>query len=267
MGGTAPCPSLKEPMPGPAPDDDPPKQQSAPAVRPTSGTRFRALPQLRHWLLVGALLCAAVVALGLTVQLLPGDTATELAVDQGFSLHHDAALTAAAMGIDFLFGPVAGVLLLGVTSLCIWLVHRDLSKALAFILVACSGWVASEFFKLVFARQRPNPTLLFDPLSPETGSNSFPSGHTCFAVALAFALYFLAHGTRWAKAVAIAGAVMAVTVAWSRIYIGVHYPTDVAASFLAGSAVVVLVAGLWNRFAPRILKHLPATAFPSSSPS
>jgi membrane-associated phospholipid phosphatase len=264
MGGTAPCPSLKEAMPGPAPDDDPPKQQSAPAVRPTSGTRFRALPQLRHWLLVGALLCAAVVALGLTVQLLPGDTAAELAVDQGLSLHHSAAPTAVAMAINLLFGPVAGLLLTGVISLFLWLVRRDLVKAVAFGLVACSGWVASEAFKLIFARQRPNPALLFDPLAPETGSNSFPSGHVCFAVALAFVLYFLARGTRWAKVVAIAGAAMAVIVAWSRALCRRPLPTDVAASFLAGSAAVVLVAGLWNRFAPGILDRLPAAFLPSS---
>jgi membrane-associated phospholipid phosphatase len=267
MGGRAPCPRLKETMHGPAPDDDNPKQPSAPTARPASRTQFRPLPQLRHWLLVGALLCAAVVALGLTVQLLPGDTAAELGVDQNLSLHHSAALTVAAMGMDLLFGPVAGVLLLVAISLCVWLVRRDLVRALTFILVACSGWPASEFFKLVFARQRPNPVLLFDPLSPETGSNSFPSGHTCFAVALAFALYFLARGTRWAKAVAIAGAVMAVMVAWSRVYIGVHYPTDVVASFLAGSAAVVLFTGLWNRFAPRILERLPATASRPSSRS
>ena len=55
---------------------------------------------------------------------------------------------------------------------------------------------------------------------------------------------------------AVAGAVMAVVVAWSRLYIGVHYPTDVAASFLAASAAAVLLAGLWNRFAPRLLERL-----------
>jgi undecaprenyl-diphosphatase len=104
--------------------------------------------------------------------------------------------------------------------------------------------------------------MLFDPLAPETGSNSFPSGHVCFAVALAYALYFLACGTRWAKVAAAAGAVMALIVAWSRIYIGVHYPTDVAASFLASSAAVLLLAGLWNRFGPRVVDRLTGSTLP-----
>jgi membrane-associated phospholipid phosphatase len=247
--------------------DDHLDEQDDPAGRRTAGKPlFPVLPQARHWLLVGSLLCVAVIGLGL-VQLMPGDIALELGVDQNLSLHHSAALTAVAMGINLLFGPVAGLCLIGVIALCLWLARRDFVRAVAFGLVACSGWAASEVFKLIFARQRPNPMLLFDPLAPETGSNSFPSGHTCFAVALAFALYFLARGSRWATTVAAAGTVMAVIVAWSRIYVGVHYPTDVAASFLAGSAAVVLLAGLWNRFAPRILKRRPGTAFRPSSRS
>lgn len=251
-------------MYGPDPDDRLEEQDEAAGRRPAVNPLFWVLPQARHWLLVGVLLCASVIALGFVVQLVPGDTSAELAVDQGMSLHHAEALTAVAMGINLLFGPLAGLLLVGGISLCLWLVRRDLVRAVAFGLVACSGWVASEVFKLVFARQRPNPALLFDPLAPETGSNSFPSGHVCFAVALAFASYFLARGTRWARVVAVAGAVMAVIVAWSRLYVGVHYPTDVAASFLAGSAAVVLVTGLWNRFAPGILDRLPAAYLPSS---
>ncbi|BAS14071.1 phosphoesterase PA-phosphatase related [Arthrobacter sp. Hiyo8] len=50
---------------------------------------------------------------------------------------------------------------------------------------------------------------------------------------------------------------MAVVVAWSRIYIGVHYPSDVVASFLATSAAVIVLAGLWNRYAPRVFARLP----------
>ena len=251
-------------MTGPVPDSRPAPARF-PDARSAAGQRFRALPQARHWLSLGALLCVAVMALGLAVQLVPGDTAAELGVDQGLSLHHAAALTAVAMGINVLFGPVAGLALVGAVALYLWLVRRDLVKAVAFGVVACSGWAASEVFKLLISRPRPDPTLLFDPLAPETGADSFPSGHVAFAAALAFALYFLARGTRWSTAAATAGAAMSLIVAWSRLYIGVHYPTDVAASFLATGAAVVLLAGLWNRFGPRTVERLPDAVFLRSS--
>ena len=245
-------------MTGPAPvrSDAPLSGEGAPrrpdAARPAAAPRLWTLPQARHWLLLGVLLSAAVVALGLAAQLTPGFSAAELGVDQELSHHHAAALTAVAMALNVMFGPVAGLALIGVTALYIWLFRGGLVKALAFGLLASSGWVASEFFKIVVARQRPSPALLFDPLAPETGSNSFPSGHVSFAVALGFALYFLARGTRWANVTAVGAAATALVVAWSRLYIGVHYPTDVAASFLAASAAVVLLAGLWNLVAPRV---------------
>ncbi|WAH99066.1 phosphatase PAP2 family protein [Arthrobacter sp. MMS18-M83] len=214
------------------------------------------LPQPRYWLLWGMALSAVVLAIGFSVQSVTGLTTSELGVDQELSRHHVAGLTTLAMILNFLFAPVAGVCMVLVIGLYQFLVRRSFVRAVVFVLFACSGWAASEVFKLIVARHRPDPALLFDPLSPETGSNSFPSGHTAFAVAFAFALYFLVRGTRWGAITAWAGAVLAVVVAWSRIYIGVHYPSDVVASFLATSAAVIILAGLWNRYAPRILERL-----------
>ncbi len=215
------------------------------------------LPQPRYWLLWGIALAAAVLALGFSVQSVTGLTTNEFGVDQELSRHHVGPLTTVAMALNFLFDPVAGVCIVLVIGLFVLLVRKSFVRAVMFVLFACSGWVASEAFKLIVARHRPNPALLFDPLAPETGSNSFPSGHTAFAVALAFALYFLVRGTQWGVITAWAGAVLAVVVGWSRIYIGVHYPSDVVASFLATSAIVIVLAGLWNRYAPRVTGRLP----------
>jgi undecaprenyl-diphosphatase len=44
------------------------------------------------------------------------------------------------------------------------------------------------------------------------------------------------------------------------LYIGVHYPTDVVASFVAATAAVVLLAGLWNRFAAPLTDRLRLAA-------
>ena len=126
--------------------------------------------------------------------------------------------------------------------------------------MAVAGWAGSEFFKVRVARQRPDSALLFDPLAPENGADSFPSGHVTFAVTLAFAVYFLARGTRWAKSAAVAGVVVVAVVAWSRLYIGVHYPSDVVGSVLAGTAPVILLSGCWNWRAPRVWQRVPVNA-------
>ncbi|MEO8282121.1 MAG: phosphatase PAP2 family protein [Pseudarthrobacter sp.] len=229
--------------------------------QPAASTRLLALPQAPHWLPLGIILTAAVVILGFTVAHVPGISTTELGLDQNLSLHHVALLTGVAMVLNLLFGPVAGLLAIAAVTLFLLLARRAPVNALAFGLVAASGWVASEIFKVLVTRQRPDAALLFDPLAPESGTDSFPSGHVTFAVTLAFAVYFLARGTRWTKLTAVSGVVLVALVAWSRLYIGVHYPSDVVGSLLAGTAAVVLLAGLWNRFAPLALRKASCRRF------
>lgn len=181
----------------------------------------------------------------------------EFSVDQELSRHHNITLTAVAMTLNHVFSPLGGFLIIATVALFLLLVRKSPVNALAFGGVAATGWLSSQLFKLLVARQRPNPALLFDPLAPETGSNSFPSGHVALAVGLAWAFYFLARNSRWTRLAAAAGIAVPVVVAWSRIYIGVHYPSDVVASFLAASAAVILFAGLWNRYQARLLPLIP----------
>lgn len=236
-----------------------PAHRSGPVSLPAQA-RLAVLPQPRRWLLWPAVLAAVVLALGFTAKLAPGYTTDELVIDQDLSRSHDGVLNAVAMTLNYAFAPVAGVAIIALICLYLLLVRRSPVNAVAVGLFSCLGWVASEFFKLIVARHRPDQSLLFNPLAPETGSNSFPSGHTAFAVALGFALYFLARGTKWQRTTAVAASVVAVVVALSRLYIGVHYPTDVAASFLASTAIVILFTGLWNRYSPAVLHRVPLLA-------
>lgn len=69
------------------------------------------------------------------------------------------------------------------------------------------------------------------PLVTENDPNSFPSGHTTAAFAFACALWHTAPKA-WMKWTALAAAVL---MAFSRLYVGVHYPSDVLVGILVGA--------------------------------
>lgn len=214
------------------------------------------LPLPPWWGFWTAALSMIVMGLGFFAVANQSFTAAEFTVDQELSRAHDGFLTAVAMALNAIFSPVGGVVIIAAMCLLLLLVGKSPVNALAFGGVAAAGWLSSQFFKLIVERQRPNPLMLADPLAPETGSNSFPSGHVALAVGLAWAFWFLFRGTRWAAPVTFLAVAMPVVVAWSRLYIGVHYPSDVAASFLAASAGVFLFAAAWNRWAGRLRQRL-----------
>lgn len=89
--------------------------------------------------------------------------------------------------------------------------------------------------KQLFARDRPG---LWESISPET-TFSFPSGHAMGSMTLALVLVLLAWPTRARGWVLAAMAVFVPMVGLSRIYLGVHYPSDILAGWAAASVWVV----------------------------
>ena len=95
--------------------------------------------------------------------------------------------------------------------------------------------------------QRPRPYTVVEGLIPLLTSgdpNSFPSGHTCaaFAAGLAWAG---PGSARWAR---IAAVVSAVCMGLSRLYVGVHYPSDVLAGAVIGSLAALAALALARRW-------------------
>lgn len=108
------------------------------------------------------------------------------------------------------------------------------------------------------SRSRP-PADAAGSLVAEAGNNSFPSGHTAFAVSLVLAAVFvLARGTAQRLAALAAGSLFIAVVAFSRMYLGVHYLSDVIGSVLISSAAILAWLPAWNNLiAPRISRvHL-----------
>lgn len=115
--------------------------------------------------------------------------------------------------------------------------------------IALSDQLNSSWLKFIIERQRPCHELPDVRLLVSCGSGlSFPSSHAVnnFAAALVLS-YFL---PRWTWAFLT----FAVVVAFSRIYVGVHYPSDVLAGAVVGLAIgsVVIVffeffESLWER--------------------
>jgi len=94
--------------------------------------------------------------------------------------------------------------------------------------------------KQTFARERPS---LWESISPEDNF-SFPSGHAMGSMTLAVVLALLAWPTRWRWIVIVAMAVFVPMVGLSRVYLGVHYPSDILAGWAAAPVWAVGCYGL-----------------------
>lgn len=219
--------------------------------------RMAVLPQLRHWVLWPVVTAALTLTAGLVLVQRRGFTTAELGVDQSLSREHAAVPTFLSLAAATVFSPAGGVVMIALLCLFLLVVRRSPVNAVATGAVASVGWLSVEVFKILVNRHRPDAALLADPLLPEPGTGSFPSGHTALAVSLAIAVFLLARGTRWQWPALAGGVLVAGGVAASRVYLGVHYPTDVAASFLTAGAAIAFFTGVWNRFGVAVLSRLP----------
>ncbi len=173
-----------------------------------------------------------------------------------FMRSHTSPLLDAVMLFFSLVGARFGVLPVDMLVLIMLLRRRRWGDVLFWGLAVGGAALLNLTAKQAFARIRPE---LWLSIAPET-TYSFPSGHAMASTALATALLVLLWPTSWRWIVLGIGAVFVVLVGLSRVYLGVHYPSDVLAGWAASTAWVLGVSiVLYGRAAKARINEEPAS--------
>jgi len=127
----------------------------------------------------------------------------------------------------------------------------DKRRGMLVLAVGFGGTIISEFMKLAFRIPRPwlkDPNFtIVESARSEAAGYSFPSGHTQTAVSCYGSLGCLA-GKRRQKLLCAA---LIVITGFSRMYLGVHTPADVAVGLLIGLLMLALIVPLFRRYGQR----------------
>src|SRR5262245_1886375 len=145
-------------------------------------------------------------------------------------------LNRAMMDITSLGSMTVATLFTVAAMILFWTIHRDRIAAATMMTATFGGEAAVEILKRVFREPRPTSV---EHLVEFTGF-SFPSGH-CLVAAAAYGTLatLVASYVRDRRARVAIGAIcwtIVALIAVSRVYLGVHYPTDVVAGVILGIA-------------------------------
>ncbi len=135
-----------------------------------------------------------------------------------------------------------------VALVLIWCVN----KKYGFFILYCGliGQAASQWLKLIFRVERP--WVAFPDFKPiesaikEAGGYSFPSGHTQIATTTYGGLALLYRRKKWLSTLLIVAVLL---VGFSRMYLGVHYPSDVIFSLVFNTALIICFYLIGKRYA------------------
>lgn len=112
--------------------------------------------------------------------------------------------------------------------------YRQQRRSLLYLVVTLLGSAAINLYaKTFWHRMRPH---LWDSSFPPLTDFSFPSGHAMSSMVMAAVLITLCWHTRWRWLVVASGSVYVLGIGWSRLYLGVHYPSDILAGWMIAIA-------------------------------
>lgn len=126
------------------------------------------------------------------------------------------------LGVFWGVFPAASVIVLVLLNQRRW-------RSLAYLLTTLLGSIViNRTVKVLLHRVRPH---LWDSPAPEL-DYGFPSGHAMSSMTFVATLIILTWDSRWRLPVLISGGLFVLAIAWTRLYLGVHYPSDILAGWM-----------------------------------
>lgn len=181
--------------------------------------------------------------------------------------HRSSTATSVFAAVTNLFGPVWVAAATAISAVAFVLSDRSAIRGVTVIATVALAGCLGAVFKVTFDRTRPP---FVDQAGTHEASQSFPSGHVTGTTALLLAVAVTATvaSSRVQRSVAIAVALtMSVFAALTRLYLGVHWFSDVVAAVVLATAVALVVPslvatmlGFLEANAPERLRSYLATA-------
>jgi len=132
------------------------------------------------------------------------------------------ALAVSPFGV--FWGVFPAVILIGM----ILFYRRNWRSLVYLVIVSVGSMLLNRTIKLLFHRARPQ---LWELIAPPDLTYAFPSGHAMSSMTFAIVLTVLLWQTRWRWVTLIATSLFVLVIGWTRLYLGVHYPSDVLAGW------------------------------------
>ncbi|WP_457030648.1 phosphatase PAP2 family protein [Kitasatospora sp. P5_F3] len=222
-------------------------------TRADPGSAASAVRRRQRLLICSALAFGSAALLGVLLALVTAHWGPLARLDHGWvnSLHGYAVRhniwTAAMQTLADIGSTITMRVLLGLAAVWLWAIGARTLGGWAAALIL-TGWLASWLGKNVLGRERPH----FPIQVAQADGYSLPSGHALASAITCAALVILVwpRANRAGRAVACTAASLAVlAIGWTRIALGVHWPSDVLAGWLTAALVVgavTLAVELWQ---------------------
>lgn len=164
------------------------------------------------------------------------------AISLFFSVHNNVIFTNIFKAISFICSPK---FMIGLNVLLfIFIIVKKKYKLLIIVLSSISSVIINNLVKIIVRRERPDYLRMV-----MEKSYSFPSGHAMISVLFFGSIIYLVnkYNLKYKKLITFSLSTFVLLVGISRIYLGVHYLTDVVGGYLLGFIVLFLIIHLFER--------------------